>query len=311
MRPGRTRRPFTALWLSGFCLYALHAGNRRLRYRPGRRPSTVITVNEDFAPEVDEEPPGSSTDEAAIDAVRDFFEHDPERVFFSRQVETHFEKTWFHWITNRAVKALIADGEVRDERRPLGTGGMIHLMWHRSYRYHRRAAAAVVDLVEQYADPDIGHALGHHGEAMTLEGFASLQFVMRGRETRSFGDKVWTETAHDLDFIFERNGIAYGVEVKNTLGYMDQDELRTKMRLCHHIGVRPVFVTRMLPRNWILDIRDEGGFALILGWQLYPWTHRKLAARVRRELELPVDTPRRLESGTMQRFLNWHERQIV
>lgn len=268
-------------------------------------------MNEDFAPEADEGPPGARSNEAAVEAVRDFFEENRGNVFFSRQVEVHHEKTWFHWVTNRAIKTLIAAGEIRAERRLLATGGTIHLMWHRTYRYYRRDAARLAQLVEEYADSNIGAALGLHGEAMTLEGFASLEFVMRGRETRTFAGRAWTESEHDLDFIFERDGIAYGVEVKNTLGYMDQRELQTKIRLCQSIGVRPVFVTRMLPRNWILDIKNEGGFALILRFQLYPWTHRDLAARVRRELGLPVDSPRRLEQGTMQRFLRWHARQTV
>jgi hypothetical protein len=189
---------------------------------------------------------------------------------------------------------LISSGEIQDERRPLATGGTIHLLWHRGYRYYKRDAARLTQLVEEYANPNIGASLGLHGEAMVLEGFASLEFVMRGREVRAFGGREWTETEHDLDFIFERDGLAYGVEVKNTLGYMDQRELRTKMRLSHAIGVRPVFVARMLPRNWILEVRDSGGFALILKYQLYPWAHRDLANRVREALELPVDAPRRL-----------------
>ena len=71
-----------------------------------------------------------------------------------------------------------------------------------------------------------------------------------------------------------------------------------------------MFVARMMPRTWINELRKAGGFGLILGYQLYPWTHRHLAERVRRELQLPVDTPRSLADGTMHRFLRWHERQV-
>ena len=48
---------------------------------------------------------------------------------------------------------------------------------------------------------------------------------MAGRNTRTYEGRTWTDTAHDLDFIFERDGAAYGVEVKNTLGYMEHKEL--------------------------------------------------------------------------------------
>lgn len=268
-------------------------------------------MNEDyFLLDEPEESPPSRTDEAAIEVVRRFFAANPEQVVFSRQVEVRHEKDWFHWITNRALRHLVETGEVISERRDLGWGGTINLMWPRRFRYYKRDATRVTRLVEEYSDPNIGAAIGLHGESMVLEGFASKQFVLQGREVRHYGDRSWYETAHDVDFIFERDGLAYGVEVKNTLGYMPHDELLIKMRLCDRIGVTPVFVARMLPKTWILEIREAGGFALVMGYQLYPWAHRELARRVREGLGLPVDAPRRIKDGTMQRFVNWHERRL-
>lgn len=231
-------------------------------------------------------------------------------MFFSRQLEVLHERQFIHWISNRAVRHLLELGEVRGERRGLRAGGTIHLLWHRSFRYYRRVAARVVALVEEYADPNIGGALGLHGEALVLEGFARLEFVLKGRNTSSFAGKSWSSTGHDLDFVFSRDGASYGVEVKNTLGYMDYREFQEKVRLCKFLGIRPVFATRMMPKPWIHELGRAGGFALILGYQLYPWAHRDLAERVRQELGLPVDAPRSLEDGTMQRFLRWHEKQL-
>lgn len=227
-------------------------------------------------------------------------------MFFSRQLEVQLEGEFFHWVTNRALRELVDGGYVKREVRQLATGGTVTLVWHRSYRYYRREAADVVALVEEYADPNIGAALGLQGEALVLEGFALNQFVTHGREARSYGGHTWTKTDHDLDFIFERDGIAYGVEVKNTLGYMPHHELAVKIELCEHIGVRPIFVARMLPKSWIKEVVDAGGFGLIMKHQLYPWAHRDLAQRVRQTFGLPVDAPRRLADGTMSRFVRWH-----
>jgi hypothetical protein len=66
----------------------------------------------------------------------------------------------------------------------------------------------------------------------------------------------------------------------------------------------------MLPKIWIEDVRRAGGFCLILKYQLYPWAHRDVAERVARELGLPVDAPRSLEKGTMERFERWHRKQL-
>ena len=133
---------------------------------------------------------------------------------------------------------------------------------------------------------------------------------MRGRDSRQYRERVWSESEHDLDFIFERDDRSYGVEVKNTLRYIDYDEFTTKIRMCEALGIARVFAVRMLPKSWIHELIGAGGFALILKYQLYPWAHRELARRVRTEFKLPVDAPRALEDGTMGRFLRWHAERV-
>jgi hypothetical protein len=240
--------------------------------------------------------------------LRDFFDSHREQVFFSRQIEVQNENEYFHWITNRAIRDLRDAKFVLGETRPLKTGGSINLLWHRSHRFYRRDAKRLVSVVEEYADPNIGGAVGLHGEMMVLEGFARSEFVMRGRNTRAFGGKCWTGSEHNLDFIFERDGKAYGIEVKNTLGYMDYEEFRLKIRLCVFLGIRPIFAARMLPRTWMVELINAGGYGMVMKYQLYPWTHKDLARRVAAELGLPVDAPKALHEGTMHRFLEWHSK---
>lgn len=246
----------------------------------------------------------------ATEQLKVFFDEHRQQVFFSRQIEVLHKDKYFHWITNQALRDLIETGSLQTEQRRLDSGGTIKLVWHRSYRYYRRSAADVVKLVEAYAAPEIGAELGLHGERMVLEGFALAQFITQGHHTNTFKDKTWTESRHNLDFIFEKDGIAYGVEVKNTLGYMNYDEFQIKIRLCQQLGIKPVFVVRMIPRTWIRELVQAGGFALILKYQLYPSAHRTLATQVSRELKLPVDAPRRLAEGTIRRFLLWHEKNV-
>ena len=217
----------------------------------------------------------------ALEELTDFFELNRQHVYFSRQLEVQFERQYFHWITNRALRDLESRGNILSERRRLASGGTVKLVWHKGYRYYKREAARVVELVNEYSDPNIGAALGLQGEAMVLEGFARIEFVMKGRNTNSYQGRNWVETGHDLDFIFERDGRGYGVEVKNTLGYMDRIEFETKIRLCRSLGVRPVFAVRMLPKSWMNDLIISGGFGLILKYQLYPWAHRDGQRRAR------------------------------
>ncbi|PYS33902.1 MAG: hypothetical protein DMG14_30750 [Acidobacteria bacterium] len=238
--------------------------------------------------------------------LRDFFESNEQQVFFANQLAVQNEKDFFHWITHRAIADLIRSKQIKTEVRQMKTGAPIRLLWHRGHRYFKRDAARVVRLVEEYSDPNVCAYLGLHGETMILRGFARKRFTLLGEHTREFRERTWERTDHNLDFVFERDEAAYGIEVKNALSYMDQKEFRIKIALCEQLGLRPIFAARMLPKTWIKELIDAGGYAMILKYQLYPWTHLDLARRVAKELGLPVDAPKALADGTMDRFERWH-----
>lgn len=77
------------------------------------------------------------------------FEDHPESVFYSRQLEVLFEREYFHWVTNRALRRLVEEGRILSESRRLDLGSDIKLLWHRKYRFYKRAAAEVFDLVNR------------------------------------------------------------------------------------------------------------------------------------------------------------------
>lgn len=261
--------------------------------------------------DLEEPEPESAEDKYVVDAttrLSKLFDEDKEKVYYSRQLEVRYEADYYHWVTNRAIGNLAQDGFIRKERHDLRSGGTIDVLRHSRNRYYRRAAARLVGLVEEYSAPNVGGALGLHGESMVLEAFARNSFVMRARNASEFEGRKWTTSKRNLDFIWERDGIRYGMEVKNTLGYIEYEELEEKVQVCRSLGLRPVLVCRMLPKSWIWEVINEGGFALILKWQLYYWTHGDLARRVRRELGLPVDAPKKLHDRTMHRFLRWHRK---
>lgn len=234
-----------------------------------------------------------------------YFEDNPQGVFYSRQLEVLFEGEYFHWLTNRVLRRLVQEGRIHTETRQLSTGAEIKLLWHRGYRFYKRAADEVYKIVDRYTTAATDGALGMQGEHLVLAAFARQKFLLIAEEANEYKGVKWEETNHNLDFIFERDGIAYGIEVKNTLGYLDMEEFLVKVRLALHIGVKPVFAARALPRNWAYALIQAGGYAMIMTYQFYPWTHKEVADEIRKVLGLPVDTPKRIEQGTMQRFENW------
>ena len=86
---------------------------------------------------------------------------------------------------------------------------------------------------------------------------------------------------------------------------MDYDELKIKLQMCNYLGLKPIFAVRMLPKTWINEVKNLGGFSLVMKYQFYPLSFKDLATQVKDTLNFPISTPKRLEQGTMDRVLKW------
>ena len=272
----------------------------------------AMTEFEEYLEEFEEggrDKPRDKVELAAREDVVEFIEANREKVFSSRQMEVHFERRYFHWITHRVLNDLLGGGHIGGESRVMKGGVPLNVFWHKGNRYTRRAVKDLIDVIEGYSEPNFTAALGNTGELLVSDGFGRFRFVQMGRNTNEFEGRRWEESEHDVDFIFERDGRAYGIEVKNTLPYINDREMKLKIRLCKHLGLTPVFVVRAMPAIWIGEVSRAGGFTLVLGYQLYPLGHKEFAREVREKTGLPVDAPRALYDGTMQRFVTWHEKR--
>jgi hypothetical protein len=136
-------------------------------------------------------------------------------------------------------------------------------------------------------------------------------FLPKDKKVRSYGGETWEKTGHDLDFVFEKDGVAYGCEIKNTLGYIQKEELVIKLKMCENLRLKPLFIMRWSPKTYNKMIIDKGGFVLIFGSQIYELSQKKLVERLKADLGLPVDCPRAIPDGIIERFAKWHEREKV
>jgi len=241
--------------------------------------------------------------------IREIYEKDKESVYYLRQMQIKFEEDYFHWITNNAMLSLLKLGFLIDIRmqREKGTGTRYFI--HKSNRYPRRRIKRMEKLVQEYSDDTITRSCGHRAEDLFCSGLALRGFIPKAKKVRSYGGVKWEKTGHDLDFVFEKDGVAYGCEIKNTLGYIQKDEMVTKLEMCEHLGLKPLFIMRWSPKTYNKMIIDKGGFALIFGCQIYELSQAKLVKRLRDELGLPVDCPKAIPEGILQRFENWHKKK--
>lgn len=101
--------------------------------------------------------------------------------------------------------------------------------------------------------------------------------------------------------------MAYGIEIKNQLAYIESEEFELKLRMCRHLRLVPLFIVRWMPKDWIYRVhREFAGFCLLFKWQLFPLGQEELVSRIKTEPGLSVDCPRSIAEGTIRRLVNWH-----
>ncbi len=151
--------------------------------------------------------------DTAKEALRDFFAKEKREVFYKRQLQVMFEDRFFHWITDRALTELAAEGHIAEDTEEFPIIEHITFCRTKTHRFWKRQAAEIAALVQRYSNPEFTQALGAHGEQMFDAALPRFGFMPIGAKVRSHGDKVWVETGHDLDRVFARDGIAYGTEI--------------------------------------------------------------------------------------------------
>jgi hypothetical protein len=243
----------------------------------------------------------------AADVLLDHINKFPEEVFYERQLQVIFEDAYFHWVTSRVLDNLAALKKVQSESLPLNSA-IIRFFFSNKLRFWKRKAREKRALVLRYCEPDFNNAMGRQAEMLFDAALPKAGFMPVAQNTREYQGKVWEESKQNLDRIFVRDGIAYGAEVKNTLRYIEGKEFSAKLRMCLHLGLRPLFIARMMPKSYVWEVIEAGGYCLIFKYQLYPFGEFELAKMIRNKLQLPVDTPAAIYEGTITKFLNWHLR---
>lgn len=256
-----------------------------------------------------EPPRDTKIDQAKAVLLDRFFRSDMQAVYYGRQLEIALEKPFFHWITGNALTELRAQGTVAHVEEIAGPF-RANFYWPRKHRYPRKQIRGHRSLIERFSSPVFTAALGDTGEQLIDAGFARIGFRILQKKVKEVDGREWPVSGHDLDRLVVRDGVRYGVEIKNRLQYIGKAELDTKLAMCAAWNIRPLFVARMMPANYIHQVRRAGGFSLLMQNQHYPLLAGDLANEVRERLGLPVLCIRELPDTTLRRFEAWHEKHL-
>lgn len=273
---------------------------------------------DDYQPE--DEPEGHPRDpviDEARAAIDEFLSQNKQTMFYLKQLQVVFERRFYHWITAKAISELVDVGKWRDLLVPLREDvgpqpTVVRFIFHPRNRYTARAIRRKIALIRRFSTESIGRACGRQAEVLFSRALFASGFRLVGENTRRYRDQTWPTSAHDLDFIFERDGLAYGCEIKNRFEYIDRQEMRTKLAMCQHLGIIPLFIMRAAPKSYIHEIwTTTGGFTKVFQTHIFPFGAESLVSDIRHEFPgLPVDCPRDLPNTILDRFVEVHRRRL-
>ncbi len=206
------------------------------------------------------------------------------------------------------MNELIVEKFLKEIRTTFGNNIPIIFVFNRARRYVAIEMKDRIKIVEKYADDEMNDGCGKYAETLFGHMFEKNQFAIIGRDINSYKGKKWEKSDKDLDFIIEKDGHAYGVEVKNTFDYMPQDEFDEKVEMCQFLGISPLFPVRYASPLQLLNMQEVGGLALVFKTRIFPPGNQKLVTKIWNKFRLPINIWYDISKPVENNFLNFHKR---
>lgn len=246
--------------------------------------------------------------------------------YYHHQLQVLYEDKFFEWVITEALKNLVEEEYlVVFDRRSIAELGRLNKI--RGMKFYANADAVrteqelkrmvkhverTANLINRYANEDMVKMLGAQLESLVINQLKISQFEIVDVHTNEYKGKKWDKTNHNLDVIAKKKGkdFVIGVEVKNTLGIMDPYEIDTKIDICKHLGIIPVFAVRW-NKPYVECVRKQGGFSWFFKTQILPLGQEKFVGQLYTRLssgsrlKFPITVRNSLPEKTVKVFDNW------
>jgi len=233
-----------------------------------------------------------------------------DSVFYKKQIQVIFEDEYPHDVTGKAVNELIEGKFLKAEPRAFGKNMHVIFVYRHNVRYTAMAIKMKTKILERFSDDEVNDGVGKYAEILLGHMFKNNQFKIIGRNINTFRGKVWSKSDKDLDFIIEKDGISYGVEIKNRFDYMEQDEFKEKLEMCQFLGLLPVFPIRCPSEQQYAQMKDCGGLALKFKTRIFPPGFQGLVTDIWNNFRLPVNIWEEIRPPVEAVFLNYHHHNL-
>lgn len=264
----------------------------------------------------------NNNDEASNALIKEIFYDSfgrPKRTpLFAAQLQIKLENRFFEWQVTAALTKLVTQGKLGkiEQITEYASSPVFYFPKEiitdaSSLDLVKKHVLSIAKLMDKYSHPNVTHAVGKQLEGLVKYELRVQRFKIVGENTAEYKGKIWTKTGHDLDFIaeHENSSLAIGVEVKNTLGVIERQEVEVKIDICNYLGITPVFAVRWIGPHMGLIKRNDG-FAWIFKTQIYPPGFEELTKEIYERLELPVIVRTELPEKPVTKFAEWVRKKL-
>ncbi len=235
---------------------------------------------------------------------------DCNSLFYKKQIQVLFEDYYPHDFTGKAINELIAEKFLKDIKSTFGNNIPIIFVCKKIKRYVAFETKERIKIVEKFSDDEMNDGCGKQAESLFSHMFEKNQFKVVDKETNSYKKKKWTKSKKDLDFIIQKDGITYGVEIKNTFDYMPQKEFDEKIEMCQYLGIIPIFPVRYASPQQLSIMQAVNGLALIFKTRIFPPGNQKLVTEIWNYFRLPVNVWYEISKPVENNLLYFHKHNI-
>ncbi len=231
-----------------------------------------------------------------------------DSLFHMKQIEVIFEDLYPHDVTGKAIKELVTDGFSKEKQRAFGKKNNIPMIFvfRKGRRYTSSEIKERIRLVEEYSDDELNRGCGRYAESLFNHMFEKSGFKIIRRNTNTYQGRRWKRSKKNLDFIIERDGCVYGLEVKNTFDYMPQGEFEEKLDMCQYFGILPIFPVRFASPQQYEMMKEVSGLALVFKTRIFPPGNQKLVTEIWNNFRLPVNIWDNISKPVESIFLSYH-----
>lgn len=231
----------------------------------------------------------------AEDSLEEFFRR-RKTPFHFRQLQVLFETQFFHITTAQTIYRLKDRGILRTQRFNAGANAVTFLFpsyllnsqnTKKTLTTHMKSKAKTISLQDS---PDIAKDLADHFESLVKYELRSNNLTIISTHSNVYKNRKWKKSKANLDFIAEHpDGRTFGVQAKNELKPIEKKELEEQLEICSHLRIKPIFVVRYMPFSFTHLIKQQQGFLLVIGNQLWPLGHRKLCENIKSKMSVSTN----------------------